>query len=793
MLLSRNRLKIIIITCCILISGLLPALRVFSLDYPHFSINIIGCDSCHFVYGSQPSLMPPWTEHIPQDIDDTQYNTLCWSCHNDIDAPHVKTHSSIQTDSGYSNWTVECRVCHAPHYQQQFRIHGSASYIYSGLSTNLTAATITRTGAGWTNDQYKDMVVYPNVSQKNYSYKVLGNTSDTLTVHGPINLAKAAAGNTFAIVYGKLIKDSVNLSGITITPPKSGNHTVKFYRASGQNSFADADAYYNGICEVCHTQTAYHTDIGSGASHNNGTKCTSCHLHSNGFRGGCDVCHGNPPDDAGTLVFQPSSTGSATAGPHGLHATSSGYNFPCETCHYGGMPVSAVSENNKIQLGFNMEVDDFAAYPFKKTIDGSGTSYSGQTLSAPYSYEGTNNTSVTAGGEMTCSNVYCHTDGKILKDPVMYGYDKYPSQYLTGNKSAPWNNSSYDPQGDGNTCNNCHDYPPRYDSHYYHTSRGFKCHQCHWATTTDTDASDGLTITGKGNHANGVYDVVAGGTMNYMGQTYSISFTYTPAPGGGTCSSNNCHQIRSYTDPKKWSSRAIPTTIYPAFTWATSGSQQCSTGGVIGRNISIGINPVCQDCKPDYTYTVDWGDGTSSAVTQSTYSLLHTYTYDINSMAYPDRAYDIAWTVRDSDGITIAEAPALRTNRVVVCPQANVKPLLEWTWAVGPDPATADLIVTVTARDPDYNTGSHSGSARIIIDWSVGFSGYAVSYDVTLTDVESSHSFTYTYSYTGWKTVRVWIDDNAPEEGSKAGEARAIDVKNGSVTCKTNCTVQPLH
>ncbi len=63
------------------------------VDYPHFDINYIGCDSCHFVYGTQPSLLPPWTAHTPQNIDDTQYNTLCWSCHNDIDAPYMKTHS----------------------------------------------------------------------------------------------------------------------------------------------------------------------------------------------------------------------------------------------------------------------------------------------------------------------------------------------------------------------------------------------------------------------------------------------------------------------------------------------------------------------------------------------------------------------------------------------------------------------------------------------------------------------------------------------------------------------------
>jgi hypothetical protein len=82
----------------IAISSLLLALiislfayQASALDYPHFGVNSIGCDSCHFIYGTEPSLLPEWTSHTPEDIDDTQYNALCWSCHNDIDAPYVRT------------------------------------------------------------------------------------------------------------------------------------------------------------------------------------------------------------------------------------------------------------------------------------------------------------------------------------------------------------------------------------------------------------------------------------------------------------------------------------------------------------------------------------------------------------------------------------------------------------------------------------------------------------------------------------------------------------------------------
>ncbi|MBI5407983.1 MAG: hypothetical protein HZA14_01295 [Nitrospirae bacterium] len=94
--------------------------------------------------------------------------------------------------------------------------------------------TVTQTGAEWTTDEYKNLIVIPNVSKKDYNYKIAGNTTDTLTVQGPINLTKVVAGNTFAIVYGKLIKDS-------IPTPNSGNKPAKFFRDNGVNSFADGN------------------------------------------------------------------------------------------------------------------------------------------------------------------------------------------------------------------------------------------------------------------------------------------------------------------------------------------------------------------------------------------------------------------------------------------------------------------------------------------------------------------------------------------------------------------------
>ncbi|MBI5665238.1 MAG: hypothetical protein HZC49_09195, partial [Nitrospirae bacterium] len=199
----------------------LAAVQAHSRDYPHFGNNNIGCDSCHFVYGTQPSLLPPWTEHTPQDIDDTPYNMLCWSCHNEIEAPYVRTHSSLQIDNGYGDWTIECRKCHDPHTQFQLRTYGSAGFLYQGTVSNVDATSLKENGATWTVNQYKGFVVVPNKTDVRFNYKIVSNTIDTLTIQGPVDLSRVAAGNSFAIVYGKLIES-------TLATPNSGSKAVKF-------------------------------------------------------------------------------------------------------------------------------------------------------------------------------------------------------------------------------------------------------------------------------------------------------------------------------------------------------------------------------------------------------------------------------------------------------------------------------------------------------------------------------------------------------------------------------------
>lgn len=87
---------------------------------------------------------------------------------------------------------------------------------------------------------------------------------------------------------------------------------------------------YDGICEVCHTTTLYHTNAAAGDHvHYTDMPCIECHPHDNGFspiEGYCVVCHGEPPDGIETPN---------RAGSHALHLTgANGPHVPdCYTCH----------------------------------------------------------------------------------------------------------------------------------------------------------------------------------------------------------------------------------------------------------------------------------------------------------------------------------------------------------------------------------------------------------------------------------------------------------------------------
>lgn len=163
-----------------------------------------------------------------------------------------------------------------------------------------------------------------------------------------------------------------------IQTPNSGTKNVLFTLETGTNSFADGDATYNGVCEVCHTTVAYQRNNASGDhTHKAGANCTSCHPHSNNFSppSSCNSCH-NP------------------GGAHNTHTVK--YSYSCSTCHFqrGSLTPYHVNDINDV----NFDPNGMAK---RNGADGNIPTWNSVTK--------------------TCSNVYCHSNGRT----AFRGQDTY--------------------------------------------------------------------------------------------------------------------------------------------------------------------------------------------------------------------------------------------------------------------------------------------------------------------------------------------------------------------------------
>jgi len=344
-----------------------------SMDYPHSEVNGINCLTCHDLHGGFSKLLRIANPHPPQDIDDTPANNLCWSCHNNIVAPFKNPHSSEQIDEDYGQWAVECIVCHNPHKQEQKYYYGSQGYLATGTVTTVTTTSLYSAGAAWTVDEFADLIVVPNVAEQYNNYRIVSNTADTLTISAGLSgngmdMSLVSPGNTFAIIYGKLIygpnrlsrpdrgspdnlpaSDTCSVTANVFSCTNRINTTVKFLRdfrdgvgGSNEHSFAgdvDGDGLYQGPCEVCHTRTKHHrnnNDFPGDAdhTHNVGLKCTLCHKHENGFLPLGAGAH----DVHITKEFGPKIT--CSDGDWGCHGTFvPGSNYPNEVIFADGLAL----------------------------------------------------------------------------------------------------------------------------------------------------------------------------------------------------------------------------------------------------------------------------------------------------------------------------------------------------------------------------------------------------------------------------------------------------------------------
>ncbi len=503
----------------------------YALDDPHSEANSYGCGNCHDFFSSNPYLIPDWVgDYTPSDPDDTPLNHLCRGCHyGGGPAPAHEAHSYAaigytSATSQFGPWQVECSTCHNPHYQDQYRNYRWTSETYwqvkllvDSRTASATSSTVTAQGPpSWTVDEHVDLYLVPNIDALYpTAYKILGNTADTLTVNGQIDLANVNNGDSFTIIYGRLIRKEIKTQNI-LNPlnPKPGVKVVRFFNASGTHSFADGDTAYDGICEVCHTETSHFRNDGTGSDQNHtnqgtipGQNCANtCHPANDGFKpSGCNTCHGFPPGhDGGTLLVQdklgnPIISDSVVG--TGSHPTHFGAGWDCTNCHTGGM-VNVTQGDYKINLGFNY----FGNLP---------GNYDGNSTRTIYTYSATAPTTVTLGDTNTCSSLFCHSTGQSTTS----GTDPTPTY-----SSPVWGTPST------GACGTCHKVDEGLGltsgSHGAHlnTVGVTGCSECH------TGAADNASSYSSGAHRNKQIDVAN-----------SYTAAGTPGNGYGICTTADCH------------------------------------------------------------------------------------------------------------------------------------------------------------------------------------------------------------------------------------------------------------
>ncbi|WP_298268792.1 CxxxxCH/CxxCH domain-containing protein [Geobacter sp.] len=460
----------------------------------------------------------------------TYRGMLCDTCHHGSDMPNVS--KTIQMGFNANGSNVPGFVGSLGY--GNFSGHGPLSNGYSFVSGS--AGTTVSTGAGYGNSC--SVACHGNWSGSG------GSVYRPSWVGGPSQAACGAChGATNAV------------------PPSRGSHTTHAGNSAGNYGFACAKCHPS-VTDNSHVQgnvrwALNSTDvrIGGGAKYrganSGGTNavapsasygsCTSLYCHSNGFNAAaptyrsptwgntldCTGCHGDK-------TLSPIATGS-----HTKHVKS----FNCGDCH----SVTVTSGSTAIS--------DFTTH-VNKSVDlklaalrvvGTAT-YGGANVTGAYA-----KTSTGAAGFATCTNVKCHSDGKYVWSGTTPVTKTTPVWGTTDN--------CYDCHGVGGSFPDYRAAAPQYASsttapdkpnaHTYHLDKRAtptgetQCLNCHATVTASNTAIDG---TNPGDHGNGTYNVVAGGTFRDGDSTNStitvtVQHNYAASPGTSTCSNVSCHPV----------------------------------------------------------------------------------------------------------------------------------------------------------------------------------------------------------------------------------------------------------
>lgn len=280
---------------------------------------------------------------------------------------------------------------------------------------------------------------------------------------------------------------------------------------NNMTAFGDDTAIHttsSRICEVCHTQTAYHrydnTAQSGGLTHPNGD-CTLCHSHADAFKPtSCTGCHGHNVGSDAPIV-----TGKHAA--HTNNVTTLGVNYSCAACH-----APTVSSDTTFSNAANHNPNNLTSAPF-----GAPNVNYGGTMAGTYD-----------SGTYTCTAT-CHTDGKGGAPATAVAWNGVmilDCKGCHGGASSQAGEPVYVSGAAGSATANSH------PKHVTATGVDASCQNCHGATMS------GSVLNASGKHTDGSLDVVQGN---------SKTFVYTA--GTKTCATASCHSNGFFTaDDAQW-------------------------------------------------------------------------------------------------------------------------------------------------------------------------------------------------------------------------------------------------
>ncbi|MCO6436047.1 MAG: SMP-30/gluconolactonase/LRE family protein [Phycisphaerae bacterium] len=371
---------------------------------------------------------------------------------------------------------------------------------------------------------------------------------------------------------------------------------VVFTARTGPGSFDDGNPASNdGICQVCHTATAYHRYDGSSAGHHGGSDCTACHPHEDGFLatgGACDACHGAPPATGAHLAHFGGTAEDANYGGVENLSLPASHVFQCGNCH---------PHASSRHLNGTVEIELYYPGAPPDSLKGRNPATAEYTP-GPVAHTDVNGIPYSLG---SCSNVYCHsqtvwssptpisaplvdsgTGFPILDANGNLTYDPYSVTESRDYAVVSWGDSALG-------CNACHRNNPQTsfpdvragvgNSHGWIDDFGYEdlhawnmgfdpltCRVCHFATVQDEmtwvrDAQDithfdDAPIADRSIHVNGaievVFDPVNPVVYPATGRTYEYNLaTAAYDPSSKTCSNVGCHLNQAAPEwgkPYRW-------------------------------------------------------------------------------------------------------------------------------------------------------------------------------------------------------------------------------------------------